>query len=127
MKKIIVRLVLIGSSVFLPGLSHAQCVDAVMRTQSSVQDLFQQTLNADQQLHLRDLLLELCVQRVPGSSVVKQPGRTIYGTQGMNRDHGVGNDSENSNNSGNTAILLGIDLDRRKDRREHKETPHFPQ
>lgn len=125
MKKIIVRLVLIGSSALLPSLSHAGCVGAVAHTQSAVQDLFQQTLNADQQLHLHDLLIELCVQRAPGGSVVKQSGRTIYGTQGMKRDHRFRDDSENG--SDDTVILLGIDLDRRKDRREHKETPHFPQ
>ncbi len=125
MKKIIVSLMVFGSSTLWPSLTHAECPGAVLHTQSAIQDLFQQTLNADQQLHLRDLLLELCVQRVAGSSVVKQPARTIYGTQGMKRDRFFGNDSgdDSENNGDDTVIVLGIDLDRR----EHKETPHFPQ
>lgn len=73
-------------ALWLTSGVEAECIERVSQTQSDIEAVLTEPINADQRTHMTALLLRLCEGREPGSSVVEQPGRTVITTHGLNED-----------------------------------------
>ena len=65
------------------GSTQADCVARVIDTQAQVQALYGE-LDPHDNTRLTALLLDLCEERDPGSSVSRTPERTVITTHGLN-------------------------------------------
>lgn len=97
-------IVVVVALLLTPGL-QASCVERISQTQHDIEALLTEVIDADQRAVMTSLLLRLCDEREPGSSVVEQAGRKTITTHGLNEDPEV-------QQSGNV-MILGVGVDER--------------
>lgn len=92
-------------ALWLTSGVQAECTERVSQTQSDIEAVLTEPMNADQRTRMTALLLRLCEEREPGSSVVEQPGRTVITTHGLNEDPQV--------RRTDNAAILGVEIQAR--------------